>query len=307
MFDEVYTDLSIQKSADDYTPELGQEVTWTITVSNEGPSWAENVRVDDMLPDGMEFVSSNLTAGGLDVSSGIWSLGGMGVGDVATASVTMRVTNVDNYINNYARVSTDTYDWNGYNDKNVIAVDPWEPTQADLSLVKTVSDPNPEVGSVVEWTVSVTNSGPDTAWHTTVQEALPAGLTFVGSRASAGTYDFESGVWNVGHLANGETAEMVISTSVDSAAAVQYVNSAVAASNTVDADTSNNTAQASISVTEAVVEAPPAPEPAPAPHAPPPPGGGNKPEGGKPEGGKPEGGMGHPGSYPVACLSLIHI
>ena len=55
MFDEVYTDLSIQKSADDYTPELGQEVTWTITVSNEGPSWAENVRVDDMLPDGMSL------------------------------------------------------------------------------------------------------------------------------------------------------------------------------------------------------------------------------------------------------------
>ena len=68
MFDGVYTDLSLQKSADDYTPELGQEVTWTITVSNEGPAWAENVRVDDMLPEGMELVSSHLTGGGLDVN-----------------------------------------------------------------------------------------------------------------------------------------------------------------------------------------------------------------------------------------------
>ena len=261
MFDGIYTDLSLQKSVDDYTPELGQEVTWTLTVSNEGPSWAENVRVDDMLPEGMEFVSSHATVGGIDISSGIWSLGGMGVGEVATATVTMKVIDVDNYINNYAKVSTDTYDWNGYNDKDVIAVDPWEPTQADLSLVKTVSNSDPEVGSVVDWTVSVTNSGPDTAWGTTVTEILPEGLTFEGARASTGTYDFETGVWNVGHLADGETAEIVISTNVDSEAGAQFVNNAITASSTADADTSNNTASATITVAEGMavepVEMPP--------------------------------------------------
>ena len=291
MFDGIYTDLSLQKSVDDYTPELGQKVTWTLTVSNEGPSWAENVRVDDMLPEGMEFVSSHATVGGIDISSGIWSLGGMGVGEVATATVTMKVIDVDNYINNYAKVSTDTYDWNGYNDKDVIAVDPWEPTQADLSLVKTVSNSDPEVGSVVDWTVSVTNSGPDTAWGTTVTEILPEGLTFEGARASTGTYDFESGVWNVGHLADGETAEIVISTNVDSEAGAQFVNNAITASSTADADTSNNTASATITVAEGMavepVEMPPME--------------GGKPEGGKPEGGRSEGGMGHSGSYPVAC------
>ena len=299
MFDGVYTDLSLQKSADDYTPEFGQEVTWTITVSNEGPAWAENVRVDDMLPEGMELVSSHLTGGGLDVNSGTWSLGGLGVGEVATATITMKVTEVDDYINNYAKVSTDTHDWNGYNDgKSAVAVDPWQPTDADLSLVKTVDNPNPEVGSVVEWTVTVSNTGPDTAWGTRVNEQLPEGLGFVGARASSGTYDFQSGVWHVGHLESGETAEMIISTSVDSEAGAQYVNTAVAASNTVDSDTSNNTAQASITVVEAAVEPvwetpsmPPVDKPE-----------GGKPEGGSPEGGKPDGGMGHSGmGHPVAC------
>ena len=106
------TDLSIHKSADDYTPELGQEVTWTITVSNHGKSWAENVRVDEMLPEGMEFVSGHASAGSFDISAGTWSIGGLNVGDEATASITMVVTEVDDYINNYATVSTDTHDCN---------------------------------------------------------------------------------------------------------------------------------------------------------------------------------------------------
>ena len=253
MADPAITDLSIQKSADDYTPQLGQEVTWTITVSNIGESFAENVRVDDLLPEGMEFRSGNASSGNLEVSEGLWTIGGLEVGQTATASVTMVVTDVDDYINNYATVSTDTHDCNPSNDTNTIAVDPWEPTNADLSLTKTVSNPEPEVGEVVEWVVTVTNSGPDTAWHSKVSEALPDGLTFVGARASSGAYVFESGVWNVGHLADGESAEMTISTRVDTEAGAQYVNTAVASSNTADNDQSNNAAEAVVTVAETTV------------------------------------------------------
>ncbi len=250
MKEHAITDLSIHKSADDYTPRLGQEVTWTITVSNDGKSAADNVRVNELLPEGMEFVSGHASLGDFDLSQGLWSVGSLAVGEQATAAITMVVMEVDDYINNYATVSTDTHDCNPSNDTNTVALDPWEPTSADLSLVKAVNNPSPKVGEVVEWTFSVTNSGPDTAWHTQVNESLPDGLTFLGARASEGAYDFQSGVWNVGHLADGESAEMVISTRVESDAGMQYVNTAAASSNTVDEDQSNNNAEASITVAE---------------------------------------------------------
>lgn len=261
MKDYSKTDLSIHKSVDDFTPQLGQEVTWSITVSNLGKSAAENVRVNDLLPEGMEFVSGRTSSGELDIAQGLWSIGSLGTGQEVTASITMVVTEVDDYINNTATVVTDSTDYNGYNDQNTIAVDPWEPTSADLSLVKTVNNPKPEVGEVVEWTVSVTNSGPDTAWNTQVKESLPDGLTLVGARASSGTFDFQSEVWNVGHLTSGEFAEIVISTSVDSEAGMRFVNTAVASSNTVDDDQSNNSAEASIMIVEPDVVKPPKPHP----------------------------------------------
>lgn len=261
MKDHSKTDLSIHKSVDDYTPQLGQEVTWSVTVSNIGESGAENVRVNELLPNGMEFVSGRASLGELDISQGLWSIGLLEAGQEVTASITMVVTEVDDYINNNATVITDSPDYNGYNDQNTIAVDPWEPTSADLSLIKTVNNPKPEVGEVVEWTVSVTNLGPDTAWHTQVKESLPDGLTFVGARASSGTFDFQSEVWNVGHLAGGEVARIVISTSVDSDAGMRFVNTALASSNTVDDDQSNNSAEASIMTVEPDVVKPPKPHP----------------------------------------------
>jgi len=227
-------DLSIHKIIDDYTPRLGQEVTWTITVSNVGASGADNVRVNELLPEGMEFVSGFASAGDFDIAQRLWTIGEVIAGQEVTASIKMIVTDVDDFINNIATVTTDSDDYNGYNNTNTVAVDPWEPTNADLSLDKTVNNPTPVVGDVVAWTVSITNTGPDTAWNTRVTEELPEGLTFVGTRASSGSYDFESGVWNVGHLENGETANLVVSTRVENEAAMQYVNVASAWSSTED-------------------------------------------------------------------------
>jgi len=92
MADYIETDLSIHKTASDYTPQYGDEVTWTVTISNDGKGSAENVRVDQMLPKGMEFVSSQVTSGHMDSSDGIWTIGDLDVGQQVTATVTMIVS-----------------------------------------------------------------------------------------------------------------------------------------------------------------------------------------------------------------------
>ena len=69
---------------------------------------------------------------------------------------------------------------------------------SDLALSKSVSDPTPNVGDQVTFTVTLTNDGPDPATGVAVTDLLPAGLTFVSATPSQGTYDPGTGVWTVG-------------------------------------------------------------------------------------------------------------
>ena len=48
-------DLEITKVVSNSTPNYEDEITWTITVINHGPSTAENVIVEDKLPDGLVY------------------------------------------------------------------------------------------------------------------------------------------------------------------------------------------------------------------------------------------------------------
>src|SRR5262249_10304735 len=72
------------------------------------------------------------------------------------------------------------------------------PPVADLRIVKTVSNPTPNVGDTITFTVTLTDLGPDKATGVQVSDLLPAGLTFVSSAPSQGTYNGTTGVWNVG-------------------------------------------------------------------------------------------------------------
>ena len=52
------------------------------------------------------------------------------------------------------------------------------PASANLSLTKTVNKSNPSVGEQVTFTITVTNSGPNTATGVEVTDQLPVGTTF---------------------------------------------------------------------------------------------------------------------------------
>jgi uncharacterized repeat protein (TIGR01451 family) len=56
-------DLGVTKVADDTTPAVGQNVTYTITVTNAGPSDATNVTLTDILGAGLTYVSATPSQG----------------------------------------------------------------------------------------------------------------------------------------------------------------------------------------------------------------------------------------------------
>ena len=72
-------DLAITKSVNITNPKIGDEVEFTIVVSNAGPSTATGVIVTDLLPDGFLF-KENTGSGTYNSSTGVWNLGNITMG-----------------------------------------------------------------------------------------------------------------------------------------------------------------------------------------------------------------------------------
>ncbi|MEK7613719.1 MAG: peptidoglycan-binding protein [Patescibacteria group bacterium] len=98
-------------------------------------------------------------------------------------------------------------------------------TGADLSIEKSVDDATPDADQTLQFTLTVTNSGPATANNVSVLDALPSGLTYV-SDDSEGEYSTTTGAWTVGSLLDGESATLVITATVSASAGQTVVNTA---------------------------------------------------------------------------------
>ena len=62
-------DLELEKTVSDSSPNVGDVVTYTITVDNLGPDAATNVAVEDIIPNGLSNIS-NISNGG-SMTSGV--------------------------------------------------------------------------------------------------------------------------------------------------------------------------------------------------------------------------------------------
>ena len=53
-----YADLEVHKVTDKYQPNVGEDVTYTITLHNNGPDTAKNVELRDTIPQEVAFKSA---------------------------------------------------------------------------------------------------------------------------------------------------------------------------------------------------------------------------------------------------------
>jgi uncharacterized repeat protein (TIGR01451 family) len=101
-------DLSVTKTVDNATPNIGARVTFTVTVLNaSGWSNATNVVLNDVLPAGLAFVSATPAQGSFNSGTGVWTIGSLASGASTTMTIvatstaatqrvnTARVTGVD--------------------------------------------------------------------------------------------------------------------------------------------------------------------------------------------------------------------
>src|SRR5262249_12707804 len=182
-------------------------ITYTITVTNNGPDTATNVTVSDNLPHEVRLSVARGT-GSYDPATGIWTVGTLAVGETATLTITALVTMPSPFPTTATISHSDQFDQTLANNTATTAINP---LAADLAVGKIVSDPTPNVGDTITFTVTLTNSGPNTATNVIVSDALPAGLQFVRALTSTGPYDSGTGLWDVGTVTPGvpETLEIV--------------------------------------------------------------------------------------------------
>jgi len=230
--------LNLNKTVSNATPNVGDTITYTLTLTNNGPNAATNVSVTDALPAGLTLLNAIASPGSYDSNSGVWTVGNLANGAIATLTLTVQVDTPASK-NNIAVAGATQFDPDpADNTSNAVIA----PAHADVAISKTVSNPKPNVGDVITFTVQTTNHGPGDATGVIVHDLLPAGLTFVSATPSQGTYVSGTGDWSVGTLANGATATLTIRATVVSPAPATNFASVVA--DPFDPNHGNNNASA---------------------------------------------------------------
>jgi uncharacterized repeat protein (TIGR01451 family) len=213
----VESDLELSKVVDVAAPNVGDDVTFTITVTNGGPDSAMNVAVTDLLPAGLTFVSSNPSQGAYVSGTGIWTVGTILSGADATLDIVATVTTLGAKTNVAEVTASDSADTDSTPDNSDTAPNEDDtdsvvvtPLSIDLALTKAASAANVNVGSNVTFTLTVANTGTNNATGVVVTDLLPAGLTFVSSNPSQGAYVSGTGIWTVGAINTGANATLEI-------------------------------------------------------------------------------------------------
>jgi uncharacterized repeat protein (TIGR01451 family)/fimbrial isopeptide formation D2 family protein len=238
-------DLAISKVDSPDPVRVGQNLTYTIVVSNLGPSGATSVTVTDPLPAAVVLVSATPSQGSC-VGTVTCALGALPAGGTATVSVVVTPgPSAAPAISNTATVSAAETDPNPAN--NTATAPTTVVPVGDVGLTKVVDNPNPLVSQVVTFTIAAHNFGPSNVTGLVVNDLLPPGLALVSAVPSTGTYVPGTGVWTIGNFANGASATLTLLATVTAAGPI--LNTATKTQTELDTNPANDTASAAVSST----------------------------------------------------------
>ena len=189
-------DLAVTK-ADSPDPVIaGTNLTYTITVTNNGPAAASVVTMADTIPANTTFVSmsqgsgpaATLTTpavGGTGTVTATWA--SLAAGATATFTLVVNVnsgTPNGTTIANTATLTSPTVEPNPANnvDTEATAVG----AGADLAVTKTDSPDPVAAGSTLTYAITVASAGPAAASTVTLSDAVPGNTTFVSLAQNSG-------------------------------------------------------------------------------------------------------------------------
>ena len=229
--------LSVSKSATPTVAVPGEALTYTINWAVTGNEPAFDVTLSDPLPASVTFQMCSSAPCGESDGVVTWSLGSQ---IPAVAGAVTLVVDVDPTVPTGSTLYNRVLISDSTNLTDTDDVETPTEARADLGIVKTDSHDPVIPGTLLTYTLRVTNYGPSAAENVVVTDTLPVEVVYV-SAAPEHTYIApDTVVWALGTLLPGEERVLTLTVQVQSWVTEPFTNVAVVDSDTEDDNPGNN-------------------------------------------------------------------
>lgn len=179
-------DLSVRKTSEPNPYLPGQAITYTIVVTNAGPSAVTAITLTDNLPGEIQGPNYAVSQGSFNSATGAWTGLSLAGGGQAVLTITGTVDpNFSGVLQNTATVTPANASDPLPGDNSSTDNNPSN-LQADLALGGGVAPNLIGPGERMTYTLVISNLGPDVATTVVLTDALPAGVAFAGANIGGG-------------------------------------------------------------------------------------------------------------------------
>ncbi len=235
-----HANITVSKSVSPTSANVGDTVTYTITLTNTGNIAGATTVVDDY--DQAHLQVSNITGGGVDNGNTItWTNVNVPVG---TTTLTYKAKIIGTFsgspgpdcqIGQFPVVNHVTVTGGG-SDDNTLCVN----ASPDLHVVKSADKTQITSGGTITYTLTYSNTGAAEATNVVITETVPAGTSFVSCTGGCDSTNLPTVIWNIGTVAAGGGGSVTMTVTVTSLTACQICNVATIASTEKPAGVSSN-------------------------------------------------------------------
>ena len=203
---EPTADIAVTKSVDPpgidgATPAIpiGERATFTVTTKNNGPFDATGVAVRDVIPPDLIYDPVASTGDGTyDPATGLWTIGALANGAIASRTFVVTGTQVGTYTNLAATTGTSTPRDPNPTNNSASADLAVRNADTDLVIVKTPFPQVVTVGDTVTYQLAVTNLGPELATAVVVGDVWPPGVSVTIGDREPGHDRRGRDLWDIG-------------------------------------------------------------------------------------------------------------
>lgn len=180
-------DLRVTKGVNEPSVDIGNQVTFTLGIENRGPAATTGVVVNDILPAGLNYVSS-AGDGSYDPGTGNWTVGALLNGSVALRTIVVEVTDSGVHTNTMTVTASDKLDPNSSDNTASASVTGISPTPS-VDIHKSVSiaggtesssaDAGPNVfpGQSITYYIDIANTSSTNVIGFAVEDMFPTALS----------------------------------------------------------------------------------------------------------------------------------
>jgi len=207
-------DLALSITASPDNPNEGGTVTFSLTLSNNGPGNGTGITVTDLLPAGLTYLSHNASQGTYVAGSGIWTAGSVNAGAIAVLTLSAESIPARAVLPSQTRPASRRRA-NPTRPRQQHRLSRHHGPERRRGALHVGRPAYPNVGETVTFTVTLINHGPNHATGVTIIDLVPSGLTYVAGSVSQGSYAAASGLWSAGQVNSGGSAVLSLAAAVN--------------------------------------------------------------------------------------------